>query len=327
MSGPDYTSLVPHYTFAETLAEQEAQLAENPLLQRMIASRKAKERRSAPAGVPLRQPGKHAERPQRPLFLAGIAGTSSTRAIRRTTPGSTGDTPSARTSSTGATFPTPSTPTRKSAASRARALVEDDQGHSDLPRDAGRQYGCRLQRPSAAQLGEGNGSSRLFRLRPWIGPGRSRTGCSIPASGRRTASTILSPAGTVTEGPRPGRGLRPISSSARRTWRPGSTCILSPRTTGSRLVGDDGACPYFWPIADRHMLLFFSHTSGGQYLLGDYDHGARQAGRHVPRSLQLRAVHTVGGPCSLRDTRRSGWDHRDLQHEPGAARQRAGTRS
>lgn len=37
------------------------------------------------------------------------------------------------------------------------------------------------------------------------------------------------------------------------------------------MVGDDGACPYFWPIGDRHMLLFYSHTSGGQYLLGDYD--------------------------------------------------------
>ena len=37
------------------------------------------------------------------------------------------------------------------------------------------------------------------------------------------------------------------------------------------LVGDDGACPYFWPIGDRHILLFFSHISGGQYLLGDYD--------------------------------------------------------
>ena len=40
-------------------------------------------------------------------------------------------------------------------------------------------------------------------------------------------------------------------------------------------VGDDGACPYFWPIGDRHILLFFSHTSGGQYLLGDYDTGAQ----------------------------------------------------
>jgi beta-fructofuranosidase len=37
------------------------------------------------------------------------------------------------------------------------------------------------------------------------------------------------------------------------------------------LVGDDGACPYFWPIGERHILLFFSHMSGGQYLLGDYD--------------------------------------------------------
>jgi len=37
------------------------------------------------------------------------------------------------------------------------------------------------------------------------------------------------------------------------------------------LVGDDGACPYFWPLGDRHILLHFSHMSGGKYLLGDYD--------------------------------------------------------
>jgi len=37
------------------------------------------------------------------------------------------------------------------------------------------------------------------------------------------------------------------------------------------MVGDDGACPYFWPIDDKHILLHFSHTSGGKYLLGDYD--------------------------------------------------------
>jgi beta-fructofuranosidase len=37
------------------------------------------------------------------------------------------------------------------------------------------------------------------------------------------------------------------------------------------LLGDDGACPYFWPIGNRHILLFFSHMSGGQYILGDYD--------------------------------------------------------
>jgi beta-fructofuranosidase len=37
------------------------------------------------------------------------------------------------------------------------------------------------------------------------------------------------------------------------------------------LVGDDGACPYFWPIGKKHILLHFSHMSGGKYLLGDYD--------------------------------------------------------
>ena len=53
---------------------------------------------------------------------------------------------------------------------------------------------------------------------------------------------------------------------------------LHPFVEGDRftLLGDDGACPYFWPIGDRHILLFFSHMSGGQYLLGDYDRaGAR----------------------------------------------------
>lgn len=37
------------------------------------------------------------------------------------------------------------------------------------------------------------------------------------------------------------------------------------------LIGDDGACPYFWPIGDRYILAFFSHKSGSQYFLGDYD--------------------------------------------------------
>jgi beta-fructofuranosidase len=37
------------------------------------------------------------------------------------------------------------------------------------------------------------------------------------------------------------------------------------------LIGDDYACPYFWKISDRYIMPFFSHMSGGQYLLGDYD--------------------------------------------------------
>ena len=48
---------------------------------------------------------------------------------------------------------------------------------------------------------------------------------------------------------------------------------LHPFVEGDRftILGDDGACPYFWPIGDKHILVFFSHMSGGQYLLGEYD--------------------------------------------------------
>jgi beta-fructofuranosidase len=41
------------------------------------------------------------------------------------------------------------------------------------------------------------------------------------------------------------------------------------------LAGDDGACPYFWPIGSgenqKHILCHFSHMSGGKYILGTYD--------------------------------------------------------
>jgi beta-fructofuranosidase len=37
------------------------------------------------------------------------------------------------------------------------------------------------------------------------------------------------------------------------------------------LAGDALACPNFVPIGDKHLLLSFSHTLGGQYMLGDYD--------------------------------------------------------
>jgi beta-fructofuranosidase len=37
------------------------------------------------------------------------------------------------------------------------------------------------------------------------------------------------------------------------------------------LPGDDLGCPYFWPIGDRHILLHYSHMSGGKYMIGDYD--------------------------------------------------------
>ena len=35
-------------------------------------------------------------------------------------------------------------------------------------------------------------------------------------------------------------------------------------------LGDASACPNFVPIGNKHLFLSFSHTMGGQYLLGDY---------------------------------------------------------
>jgi len=39
------------------------------------------------------------------------------------------------------------------------------------------------------------------------------------------------------------------------------------------LIGDDRACPYFWPIGNggKYILNHFTHKSGGKYLVGDYD--------------------------------------------------------
>ena len=37
-------------------------------------------------------------------------------------------------------------------------------------------------------------------------------------------------------------------------------------------VGDDGGCPYFLPFGeDKHVLLHYSHRSGGKYVIGEYD--------------------------------------------------------
>ncbi len=60
------------------------------------------------------------------------------------------------------------------------------------------------------------------------------------------------------------------------------------------LVGDDGACPYFWSIGDRHILLYFSHYSGGKYLLGDYDKKRNKFIADFGGTFNHRAV-TPGG--------------------------------
>jgi len=89
--------------------------------------------------------------------------------------------------------------------------------------------------------------------------------------------------------------------------------------------GEDGAVPYFWPMGDKHILLFASHQRGSQYLLGDYDkvhdkftpftHGRfnfgpmRPGGVHAPSATPdgeggVFVIHNINEGKSTQ-----GWDH------------------
>ncbi len=82
---------------------------------------------------------------------------------------------------------------------------------------------------------------------------------------------------------------------------------LHPFVEGDRftIVGDDGACPYFWPIGGRHILLFFSHISGGQAFLGDYDRKRDKFAvtSHYKFNFGARAPAGVHAPSAAPDGR------------------------
>ncbi len=107
---------------------------------------------------------------------------------------------------------------------------------------------------------------------PYAGPGEDPLPYNIfdPCIWKHDGTYYALTAGTLPEGPggKPVRAEFLHRSSDLATWE-----YLHPFLEDDQygLIGDDGACPYFWPIADRHILLHFSHTSGGKYLLGDYD--------------------------------------------------------
>ena len=109
--------------------------------------------------------------------------------------------------------------------------------------------------------------------------------------------------GTLPNGPGGGRIRANFLFRSRdlRTWEYLHPFVEDDRFT---LLGDDGACPYFWPIGNRHILLFFSHMSGGQYILGDYDkkrdkfvataHGKFNFGASTPSGLHAPSATPDG---------------------------------
>ena len=267
MSISDYTSLVPRYTFAEALEEQEAQLKDNPLLRRMIASRKAKasdthrpiyhyvnpeNTLNDPNGLCFWQGRWHlfyqAYPPEDPRPHWGHAVSDDLVHWR--------DLPYA-------IYPDP-----EECCFSGATFVEEDRVIAIYH---GTQVGNmvavssdplllnweKLTGKAVIPIGEQDGSPRPYTV-------------FDPCIWKKDGMYYSLSAGTLPDGP----GGKRIAadflfrSKDLETWEYLHPFVEDDRFT---LVGDDGACPYFWPIGDRHILLFFSHMSGGQYLLGDYD--------------------------------------------------------
>jgi len=266
-SQPDYTSLVPKYTFAETLEEQEEQLKTNPLMQRLIESRKKMSsdkyrpiyhyvnpegRLNDPNGLCFWKGNWHlfyqAYPPEDPRQHWGHA-MSKDLIHWRDLPYAIYPHPEEKCYS-GATFVEEERVIAIYHGTKAGNMVaissdplllnwEKVTGKPVIPMTA----------PDGSAL-----PYRVFDPCIW-----KKDGIYYSLSG-----------GTLPNGP---GGSRVRANFLLRSKELANWEYLHPFVEDDRftLVGDDGACPYFWPIGDRHILLFFSHMSGGQYLLGDYD--------------------------------------------------------
>ena len=263
---PDYTSKVPHYTFADTLEEQELQLLTNPLMQRFEASRKIlsedpyrpiyhyvnpEHTLNDPNGLCLWQGYWH-------MFYQAYPPEDSRQHWGHTISDDLihwRDLPYA-------IYPNP-----ERCCFSGSSLVEDD-------------------RVIAMYHGTEVGNMVAISSDPLLLNWEKVTGQAVipnkSADGSPLPYRVFDPCiwrkedmyYALSAGQLPGPGGRRVRadflfrSPDLAHWE-----YLHPFVEDDvfTLVGDDGACPYFWPIGDRHMLLFFSHMSGGQYLLGDYD--------------------------------------------------------
>jgi len=113
-----------------------------------------------------------------------------------------------------------------------------------------------------------------------------------------------------------------FSSGNLRRWE-----YLGPLVEGTPYTepGEDGAVPYFWPIGDKHILVFASHKRGSQYLLGDYDktshrfhpfaHGRFNFGTIGPGGVHAPSATPdgKGGICVIHNVNEArptaGWNH------------------
>jgi len=260
---PDYISKVPYYTFAGTLAEQEAQLKTNPLIRRFAESRRQnlmdphhpifhfvapENHMNDPNGLCFWQGRWHlfyqGFPPENPRAHWGHAVSEDLIHWR--------DLPYA-------IYPDP-----ERACFSGSVFVEDDRA---IAMYHGTEVGTMVavsDDPLLLHWGKVTGKAVI----PYPKPGEPKPPYNIfdPCIWKKGNWYYA-----LTAGPRGGKQSRSMflhRSKDLATWE-----HLHPFLENDRygLVGDDGACPYFWPIGDKHILLHFSHMSGGKYMIGDYD--------------------------------------------------------
>ena len=263
---PDYTSRVPKYMFADTLEEQEAQIRTNPLMRRLLECRKRMSRDpyrpiyhyvnpegalNDPNGLCFWQGRWHlfyqGYPPEDPRVHWGHAVSNDLTHWQ--------DLPYA-------IYPGP-----EECCFSGATLVEEDRV---VAMYHGTQLGnmvavCsdplllnweKLTGTTVIPIGNPDGDAQPYTV-------------FDPCIWKKDGMYYSLSGGTVPEGPG-GKRIRAdflFRSEDLIKWEYLHPFVEDDRFT---LVGDDGACPYFVPIGNRHILLFFSHMSGGQYLLGDY---------------------------------------------------------
>ena len=263
----DFTSKVPFYTFPDILAEQEAALKTNPLLLRMIASREAKKddphrpiyhyvnpeaRLNDPNGLCYWQGKWHlfyqAYPPEDTRQHWGHAISEDLVHWR--------DLPYA-------IYPNP-----EDKCFSGSALAEDDRVIAIYHGIAVGTMVATSDDPLLLNWDKVSGGAVI----PFAKPGEPEQPYTIfdPCIWKQGDHYYAMTAGTLPDGP-DGKNVRAEflhRSKDLATWE-----YLHPFLENDQygMIGDDGACPYFWPIGDKHILLHFSHMSGGKYLLGDYD--------------------------------------------------------
>jgi beta-fructofuranosidase len=264
---PDYTSRVPKYTFARTLGEQEEQLKTNPLILRFKESRKKmagdqyrpiyhyvnpENRLNDPNGLCFWQGRWHVfyqgYPPEDPRQHWGHAVSDDLIHWR--------DLPYA-------IYPNP-----ERCCFSGSTLVEKDRVIAMYHGTAVGNMVAVSDDPLLLNWKKVTGKAVI----PMVNPDGSAPPYRVfdPCIWTKGAMYYSLSAGTLPDGPG-GRRVRAnflLRSKDLAKWE-----YLHPFVENDRysLVGDDGACPYFWPIGDNHILLHFSHMSGGKYLLGDYD--------------------------------------------------------